>query len=389
MRVFLQLGFLALTLIAVFVVGGNAERWCPFGGVEALYTYASEGNMPCSLGVSNFYILGAVLGMTLLLRRAFCGYACPIGAISEWVGRGAARLGIRPLSVSPRLDAWLSWLKLPVLALLLWLTYRAGELIFRGFDPCYALLSRHGEDITFWAYVSAGGILLASMALRVPFCRWLCPLAAVLQPFSKVGLARVRRDRDRCSDCGRCAQACPMRIDVDRTEQVTAARCTSCLDCVDACPVRGEPSALAWGPPRRWGRWARPWPRGVLAGVLLALVGAAALASQLAPLPSFTYERGDRPAQVATMSLDLEELTCRGRCSLLVFFLDRDDEFALGEYVKLEAWPGPGTGRATITYDAGIADEELVRSAITEPYFNLVEDRWYASPFVIAGEGGP
>ncbi len=69
-RWIVQFGFLALVLTAVFVFRANCEVWCPFGGVEALYTYAAEGNMPCSLGVSNFYILGGVLVMTLLLRRA-------------------------------------------------------------------------------------------------------------------------------------------------------------------------------------------------------------------------------------------------------------------------------------------------------------------------------
>ena len=89
-----QFGFLALTLGSVFVVGGNCERWCPFGGVEALYTYAAEGNLLCSLGTSNFFILGGVLAMTVLLRRAFCGYACPLGTISEWLHALGRRLRI-------------------------------------------------------------------------------------------------------------------------------------------------------------------------------------------------------------------------------------------------------------------------------------------------------
>ncbi|MGB9625952.1 MAG: 4Fe-4S binding protein, partial [Phycisphaerae bacterium] len=99
-----QFGFLALTLTAVFVVRGNAERWCPFGGIEAAYTYLREGNLTCSLGVSNFYILAGVLLLTLLLRRAFCGYMCPIGTISEWLGAVAARLGVRPARVPRAAD---------------------------------------------------------------------------------------------------------------------------------------------------------------------------------------------------------------------------------------------------------------------------------------------
>ena len=71
-RRLMQFAFLALTLGSVYLFGANAERWCPFGGVEALYSYYQEGNMLCSLGTSNFYILGGVILMTVLLRRAFC-----------------------------------------------------------------------------------------------------------------------------------------------------------------------------------------------------------------------------------------------------------------------------------------------------------------------------
>ena len=66
-RRIVQVAFLALTLAGVFVFGGHAERWCPLGGIEALYGYTTAGNLICSLGVSNFYILGGVLVMTLLL----------------------------------------------------------------------------------------------------------------------------------------------------------------------------------------------------------------------------------------------------------------------------------------------------------------------------------
>ena len=72
-RRIVQIVFLLLTVVGVFVMRGNAERWCPFGGVEAIYTYAREGNMLCSLGTYNFFILGGVLLSALLVRRAFCG----------------------------------------------------------------------------------------------------------------------------------------------------------------------------------------------------------------------------------------------------------------------------------------------------------------------------
>jgi len=377
----IQLGFLLLTLVGVFVIRGNVERWCPFGGIEALYTYVKEGNLACSLAVSNFYILAAVLLMTLLLRRAFCAYMCPIGTISEWLQRCAAKVGVRPLRVPRPLDRGLSVLKYAVLATILYFTYTTAELVFRGYDPCYALISRHGEDITFWAYTVAGAIVIASLILTLPFCRWLCPLAAVLNPVSRVGLARVRRDGEACLDCGDCAAACPMDIPVDKVEQVTAARCLSCLNCVDACPARSN-GAMTWGPPPRLGG---RWPHSVLVGVLLSCTAAAVLASYVFPIPSFVKTRGQAPEVTAEVDIDITGLTCRGTANLLVYFLERDDEFELKGYLKLEAWPGPGSAPASITFDPSLDGVASIKQAITEPYYDALGGLWRFSPFVIEG----
>ncbi len=213
----LQAGLLALTLAAVFLFRTNAEAWCPFGGVEAAYTYLREGNLLCSLGISNFYAFGALLLRGSSLAAAFCGYMCPIGAISEWFGAAGRRLGLRTFRLPEKLDRVLSLGKYAVLAAILSATWQLGELAFRGYCPAYALLSRHGADITFWAYVVAGAVAGVSLFLTMPFCRWFCPLAAVLNPVARLGLTRIKRDSAGCSNCGRCSASCPMAIPVAST----------------------------------------------------------------------------------------------------------------------------------------------------------------------------
>ena len=380
-RRMVQLAFLLLTVVGVFVLRGNAERWCPFGGVEALYTYITEGNLTCSLAVSNFYILGSVLLITLLLRRAFCGYMCPIGTMSEWLQRAASRLGLAAVNVGARLDRGLSLLKYPVLAVILYFTYRTAELVFRKFDPCYALISRHGEDITFWAYVVAGGIAAGSLLVTMPFCRWLCPLAAVLNPFSRVGFTRIRRHEESCIDCGTCASVCPMAIPVDTLQQVTNARCLSCLNCLAACPQRHS-GAVRWGPPRRLGR---SWSMATLLTILLSCTTAAVAASYLLPLPSFVKVRGPEPTVTATIELGIHNLGCRGNATFLMYYLERDDALAVPGYLKLEAWPGPGIAKARITFDPSVTEETAIKEAIIEPYYDEAAERWRLSPFEIEG----
>ena len=382
-RRIVQFGFLALTLVGVFYFGANCERWCPFGGVEAMYTYFAEGDMLCSLGVSNFFILGGVLASAVLVRRAFCGYMCPIGTISDWLHALAGRLRVKQLRVPHRVDRWLSPLKYVVLFVILAVTWHAGELLFRGFDPCYALIGRHGPDITIWAYVISAAVVLTSLVISLPFCRWLCPLAAVLNPFSRFALARIRRDVDACNGCRRCSRDCPVAIPVDQVEQVTRADCLACMQCVAACPNNESgKQALYCGPPRPF---RQKWPQIALIAVLLVCTMTAVAASYMLRFPSFVRSRGDAPEQVAVVTLQIEELTCRGRANLFFYFLTRDDLSAVPGYLRVEAWPGPGLAEVRISYDTSLANETQIKRAITEPYYDTTASFWRSSPFRIDG----
>lgn len=375
-----QIGFLVLIVVGVFVVRGNAERWCPFGGVETMYAWAVGGNSLCATGISNLFAFGAIVLSLLLLRRAFCSHACPIGTVSEWTTSLGRRLGWKPLRVPPTLDKALGLLKYGVLVLIIWITWSVAELVFRAACPAYALLGRHGEDITNWAYIVSGGIVLLSLFLTMPFCRWLCPLAAVMNPLSRLGLVRVTRDESSCVSCGKCARACPMEIPVDKVAVVDHARCITCSSCVDVCPThKGEPT-LALRTPKR-----RLVPAGVVAGVLVLLFAGAVAGSALLPIPSFRWSRGELPEPAAMVELHVSDLNCRGRATMFRYFLTRDDDLAVEGPIRIHAWPAPDTGRAEISYDPEQTDPEAIQMALTMPYYDYDVGMMRTSPFSIEG----
>ena len=224
---FLSQVVFALLLARLILGDGDFEKWCPFGGIETLYLFFGYDTFTCSLGSSNLFVALGVVGLALLARRAFCSWVCPLGAMGEWLGKLRDRvLPGRRYAPPEKVDRWLRMLKYPLLVLILTLTAIELELVFRAVDPFYALGSKHGEDITFWAYVVLGGFLVGAFFMRQPFCRYLCPLAATLDVPSRFGLLRIRRDGATCVSCKLCERVCDQGIPVATVDAVRQARCT-------------------------------------------------------------------------------------------------------------------------------------------------------------------
>ena len=109
-------------------------------------------------------------------------------------------------------------------------------------------------------------LLLAVILLNVFadrfWCRYLCPLGALLGLVSKVQVLRPVM-RDGCGACGACATACRMdAIEVGgrgdasgaAPARVVSSECTMCLDCLVACP-RKEGMTLGAARPGPWAEY--------------------------------------------------------------------------------------------------------------------------------------
>jgi polyferredoxin len=250
-----QLLFLGLTAWTAYqmmtgVRGATIERYCPFGGIETLLPWIKGTGTLCSLSTLNISMMGGVLIVTLLLKRVFCSHICPVGTILEWMARLGRLLRLEMRPIAYRWDRVLKWLKYPLLIGILYLTIRAQELAFREVDPFYVLFTLgrgHGiaDGVLGLGMIGVGIVAaLFAVGLIVPllFCRYLCPLAACLTPFSRIGLLRIHRDDQECTSCGLCDKACDWRVKVADVRTVTSGECSNCQECIRSCPV---PGALA------------------------------------------------------------------------------------------------------------------------------------------------
>ena len=84
-------------------------------------------------------------------------------------------------------------------------TMGAGYLICK-YDPFVGFF-RMAARFDIWVWSIA--ILLTSLVIGRPYCRYLCPYGALLGIVSRFSLWRVTVTPDRCIVCGLCREACP------------------------------------------------------------------------------------------------------------------------------------------------------------------------------------
>lgn len=86
---------------------------------------------------------------------------------------------------------------------------------------------------------AAGVGLYPLMGTRV-WCRFGCPMAAILGLIQKFGHFRITTKKDMCISCGNCSTYCEMGIDVRlyamANQDIKRASCVGCGMCAHVCP---------------------------------------------------------------------------------------------------------------------------------------------------------
>lgn len=135
------------------------------------------------------------------------------------------------------------------------------------------------RDVFLFAIVFSGIVALNWIAPRF-WCRYLCPLGALLGLLSKISIFR-RVVGESCKDCGICSNRCPTgTIDSNRGYSSDPSECTMCLDCLEQCPK----SSIKLAPGLKPAPWQKydPQRRQVLGAIGAAVAGVAIFRSDVA-----------------------------------------------------------------------------------------------------------
>lgn len=223
----------------------------------------------------------AVLLMTLILGRVFCGFICPFGTIHHLIGgirpalKGKRLLDANRKKPSQRLKYFiliflltgavlgLNWVGLmdPIsllfrsVALAVLPGLGAGvrmvfdamaasdvkiiNLMSYSFEVLLAPVFGYSHEAyqTAWLIGIVFLVILFLNRIRPRFwCRTLCPLGALLGIFSRFSLLRLEKYQEKCTDCKRCTLSCQGAAEPHPDQTWQSAECVACFNCFDTCP---------------------------------------------------------------------------------------------------------------------------------------------------------
>ncbi len=264
MRTWVQICFAAITngYITGFAKGrifsGQTKKLC----LPGLNCYSCPGalgacpigSLQAVLGDRNysfaFYVTGFLLLVGALAGRFVCGWLCPFGLIQDLLHKIPFPKKFKKLP-GDKILKYLKYLILIGFVIILPLTVLdiVGQgspwfckyicpsgTLFAGIpliakNP--ALQAVLGWLFT-WKFVILTVLIVLSVIVFRPFCKYLCPLGAIYGLFNPIALYRFKIDEHKCVNCGACKNVCPMDIPVNSTPN--SPECIRCGKCKKTCP---------------------------------------------------------------------------------------------------------------------------------------------------------
>ena len=235
-HVFQAVGFILMPGLFILALGSFKGLWQAILGGN--FTWAAMG--------THLLTLLAIVPITALWGRFFCGYLCAFGGMQELIGFIGKKLGIPRLRISPKSDRAMRNIRYGVLAVLfvLW-TFS----ISYDFISPWSVFGQYSNykgwsDVSGWLTVGGQlliGIMIFSLFVERGFCRYFCPLGGVFGLISRGRLFRVKGSGG-CVSCGKCDSECPMGVNVSAEAggaipggSVRSSECIDCFRCVEKC----------------------------------------------------------------------------------------------------------------------------------------------------------
>jgi len=239
----------------------------PVGHFTSFFAFVRGGGWDTLLPAGLVIIIGA-LSVSLLFKRGFCGWICPLGTVWEGFALGGRKLMGRNIPVPRWLDITGRVFRYVITGLivgmLLFVVPVAEAVDFRGLPYMLVAdiktISMMIQPVYLLVILFAGAL---SLLFGPVWCRYLCPVGGIYSAVGELSPCKVVRDADACIHCGRCDAVCHAFVAIEAGHTVNDTECDGCMDCVQVCPADRCLQAKAFG-----GAVIKPW---TWAALVLAL----------------------------------------------------------------------------------------------------------------------
>ncbi|HEX7140322.1 MAG TPA: 4Fe-4S binding protein, partial [Vicinamibacterales bacterium] len=162
-----------------------------------------DRSLPIAKYNIGYYLFGVfVIGSTILWGRVYCGRICAFGAMTQLMDAVLpARLRIEP---PPRIERHASQIKYALLALVVVYFLATRDMqVYRYVEPFWMF----GLFGTTAMWIGLAVLLVASVFVRNLYCRFLCPVGALLGIISNLTVFKIERWSE-CRSCKICEKTC-------------------------------------------------------------------------------------------------------------------------------------------------------------------------------------
>ncbi len=243
----------------LFFVAAPALFISVLSSIKAVVSAAANGQFSIGGLLPQITIIAAVIPMTILTGRFFCGYMCAFGSMQDFFGFLSKKIFNNRFKIGYKADKLLKYVKYAILLFLMLFVWILGSVsIDANVNPwnifgIYATIAGWSDlsglfTIGFALLVL---ILAGSMLIERFFCRYFCPLGAVFSIVSKFRLFRMKKQSNDCRSCQICSSHCPMGIPLTDAEIVRSGECIDCFQCVGSCPrgnIKGSVASVQVAP---------------------------------------------------------------------------------------------------------------------------------------------
>ncbi|MCQ2518943.1 MAG: 4Fe-4S binding protein [Lachnospiraceae bacterium] len=211
---------------------------CPIGSLQSFLS-GFKFKFP-------YYVLGLLIFFGAILGRAVCAFLCPFGLLQELIYLIPFPIKINRFKGDKTLRK-LKYIILILFVIVLPLCIKLTPFFCKYICPSGTVsgillaatnssIAKKLGTIFTWKVIVLATILIASMLIWRPFCKYLCPLGAFYSLFNPISLYRMSCDKEKCVSCGKCANICKMGVNPKVTPN--SFECIRCGDCIKECPTK-------------------------------------------------------------------------------------------------------------------------------------------------------